>query len=89
MVEKTQTNSNSVISLTLGVLSILIPLIGLILGIVGVVYARKALKEIKETHENGRGLATAGLICSVVGIVTQLFGLLSIIAFFSLMPTNF
>ena len=34
MVEKTQTNSNSVTSLTLGVLSILIPYIGLILGVI-------------------------------------------------------
>ena len=89
MVGKTQTNSNAVISLTLGILSILIPLIGLILGIVGVVFSRKALKEIKETSENGRGLATSGLICSVVGIVIQLFGFLTFILFFNLTTTNF
>lgn len=84
MVEKTQTNSNSVISLTLGVLSILIPYIGLILGVVGVVVSRKATKEIAKTNEGGSGLATSGLICSVVGIIIQTFAVVAIIAFYSL-----
>jgi len=48
MVENAQTNSNSEISLTLGILSILIPFIGLFLGGIGVVVARKATKEIVE-----------------------------------------
>ena len=84
MVEKTQTNSNSVISLTLGVLSILIPHIGLILGVIGVVVSRKATKEIVKTNEGGSGLATSGLICSVVGIIIQTFAVVAIIAFYSL-----
>ena len=84
MVEKTQTNSNSVISLTLGILSILIPFIGLILGIIGVVVSRKATKEIMKTNDGGRVLATSGLICSVVGIIIQIFSVLSIIVFYSL-----
>ena len=83
MVEKTQTNSNSVISLTLGILSILLPMIGVILGIIGFIFSRIALKEILNTNENGRGLATAGLICSVVGGITQLFGLLGFLLFFN------
>jgi hypothetical protein len=82
MVGKTQTNSNSVISLTLGVLSILIPHIGLILG---VVVSRKATKEIVKTNEGGSGLATSGLICSVVGIIIQTFAVMAIIAFY---PSN-
>lgn len=83
MVGKTQTNnSKSVISLTLGILSILIPYIGLILGVIGVVVSRKATKEIVKTDEGGSGLATSGLICSVVGIIIQLF--LGIISFYSL-----
>ena len=81
MVGKTETNSNSTISLTLGILSIIIPLIGLALGVIGVVFSRKATKEINKTNENDRGLATSGLICSIVGIVIQSFGVLGIIAF--------
>ena len=85
MVEKTQTNnSKSVVSLTLGILSILIPHIGLILGVIGIIVSRKATKEIVKTDEGGSGLATSGLICSVVGIIIQLFLVVSIIAFYSL-----
>lgn len=89
MVERVQTNNNSITSLTIGILSILLPLIGLVLGIIGIVFSRKALKEIGETHENGRGLAITGLVCSVVGIVTQLFGLFSLLLFFNLTTTSF
>ena len=84
MVEKTQTNSKSVISLTLGVLSIVIPAIGLVLGIIGIVISRIGKKEIEKTNENGRGLATAGFICSIVGIAIHLFWiLLAILSFYS------
>lgn len=83
MVEKMQINSNSVISLTLGILSILIPIIGIVLGIIGVVVSRKAVKEIVKNNENGKGLATSGLICSVVGIISHIFVVLGIITFFS------
>ncbi|WP_059170441.1 DUF4190 domain-containing protein [Bacillus sp. FJAT-27445] len=84
MVEKANTNSNSVISLTVGILSILIPVIGLVLGVIGVVVSRKAIKEIGKTNEDGRGLATSGLICSSVGIIIQIFAVLGIIAYSSL-----
>ncbi|MFJ8511573.1 DUF4190 domain-containing protein [Lysinibacillus xylanilyticus] len=84
MVENAQTNSNSVISLTLGILSILIPFIGLFLGGIGVVVARKATKEIVEKNQSGIGLATSGLICSVVGIIIQIFAVFSILVFYSL-----
>lgn len=76
MVSKTQKNGNSVISLTMGIISIFVPLFGLFLGICGVVLSRKAVKEIKVTSEDGKGLATLGLICSSVGILIQLNGLL-------------
>ncbi|MGE8204664.1 DUF4190 domain-containing protein [Heyndrickxia sp. NPDC080065] len=69
MVEKAQTNSKSVISLTLGILSIIIPIIGLLLGVIGLVISRISIKEIEETNENGRGLATSGFICSIIGII--------------------
>ncbi|MFJ7976806.1 DUF4190 domain-containing protein [Peribacillus sp. JNUCC 23] len=73
MVGKTQTNSNSIISLINGILSILIPFLGLILGIIGILFSRKAVKQIEKTNEGGRGLAISCLICSVVGIIIQFF----------------
>ncbi|MDR7240175.1 DUF4190 domain-containing protein [Neobacillus drentensis] len=83
MSEKNQTNNSSVISLTVGILSLFIPFIGLILGIIGIIFSRKAVKQINQTNENGRGLATAGLICSIVGIILQLLMVLGYVAFFS------
>jgi hypothetical protein len=82
--EGNRTNNNSVISLTVGILSLLIPFIGLVLGIIGIVLSRKAVKQIEKTHENGRGLATSGLICSIVGLIIQIFGALGYVAYFSI-----
>lgn len=70
---KLETNSSSIVTLTLGILSILIPFLGLILGIIGIVIYRKARKEMALTGEGGKGLAISGLICSIVGILSQLF----------------
>jgi hypothetical protein len=84
MVENNQTNSKSVVSLTLGVLSILIPFMGLVLGVIGIVVSRKAAKEIAVSNEGGSGLAISGLICSAVGIIIQLFMVFSYIAFITL-----
>ena len=83
-----QTNRKSVISLTLGILSILIPLIGLILGIIGVVFSRQAAKEIAFSNESGSGFATAGLVCSVVGIVLQTFIVVAYFLFASVMTVK-
>ncbi|KMY50217.1 DUF4190 domain-containing protein [Peribacillus loiseleuriae] len=88
MVEKTQTNSHSIISLINGILSILIPFIGLILGVIGVVFSRKAVKQIEKTNESGRGLAIAGLICAVVGITLQFLSVLGLILFYSVTITS-
>ncbi|PKR83619.1 DUF4190 domain-containing protein [Heyndrickxia camelliae] len=73
------TNSKSVISLTLGILSIVIPFIGVVLGVIGIIYSRIGIKEIEETNENGRGLATSGFICSIIGIIIHLLWILFII----------
>lgn len=67
------TNNMVVSALTFGILSILIPVIGIVLSVLGIIYFVKARKEMIVTHEAGDGLATAGLICSIVGIVCQLF----------------
>ena len=83
MVISNQTNSNSISSLTLGILSILIPFIGLILGVIGIVISRKAKKEIVITNDSGIGLATSGLICSVVGIIIQTPAILALLLYAS------
>jgi ABC-type nickel/cobalt efflux system permease component RcnA len=88
MMNRTKTNSPAIISLVLGILSILVPIIGVALGVIGVVFSRKAAKEISQTNEEGRGLATAGLICSVVGITIQFIGLLNVVIFYSMTPAS-
>lgn len=82
--EKSETNNKSVVSLTLGILSIVVPLVGLVLGVLGVVFSKIATKEILKTKESGKGLATSGLICSVIGIVIQLLGVFGILAYNSM-----
>ncbi|ALX49652.1 DUF4190 domain-containing protein [Lentibacillus amyloliquefaciens] len=82
MNDNAQTNGSSVISLTLGVLSIVIPFIGLFLGIIGIVMSQRATKEVSEGHELGRGLAISGLICSLVGLVIQALIIMGVIMFF-------
>lgn len=76
-------NNKSVISLTAGVFSLLIPFIGLVPGVIGIAISRKATKELVKTNEKGHGLAIAGLICSIAGIVLQLFAILGLIAYYS------
>ena len=89
MSENIETNNNSVISLTVGILSLFIPFLGLILGVIGIVYSRIAAKQINITNGKGTGLATAGLICSIVGVIIQLFMVLGYIAFFSITDFHF
>ncbi|MFJ8089186.1 DUF4190 domain-containing protein [Lysinibacillus sp. NPDC095746] len=89
MSEKNQTNNSSVISLTVGILSLLIPFIGLILGIIGIIFSSKAVKEIHTTNASDRGLATAGLICSIIGVILQILAILGYIAFFSMTVVNY
>ena len=88
VVVKNQTNSKSVAALTLGILSIVIPYVGLVLGIIGLVISSKAKKEIAITNEGGSGLAIAGLICSIVGIIVQLFIVFAFMAYFTLVGVS-
>ncbi|RLQ91316.1 DUF4190 domain-containing protein [Planomicrobium sp. Y74] len=79
------TNSKAIITLTLGILSLLVPFLGLILGIAGVVYFNIAKKEMAMTGEGGMGFAVSGMICSLVGIFLQILMVLGFLAFSSLM----
>ncbi|MGG2087405.1 DUF4190 domain-containing protein [Priestia aryabhattai] len=78
---KPQVNTNSIVSLTLGILSIFIPIIGFITGIIGIILYKKASNQIAATNQGGKGLAIAGLICSIVGLISQLLFILGIITF--------
>ncbi|MBC5636538.1 DUF4190 domain-containing protein [Ornithinibacillus sp. BX22] len=80
--ETQQTNGKAVAALVLGILSIVIPYVGLILGIIGIILANSSYKEIAVTHEGGRGLATAGLVTSIIGVA--LYGLLFIFIIFGI-----
>ncbi|OIJ16544.1 hypothetical protein BKP45_21285 [Anaerobacillus alkalidiazotrophicus] len=85
VVEKLKTNSKAVVSLTLGILSILIPAMGMLLGIIGIIFSKIAKEEIENTNEAGSGLATSGMVCSIVGAVIQLFlVLVGILSFHSI-----
>lgn len=67
-------NGKSIASLVLGILSILtcwLPYVGLIMGGIGIVLGILGLKQ-----ENARGLAIAGLVCSIVGTILGLWPVL-------------
>ena len=66
-----KTNNKSIVSLTLGILSIIVPYIGIILGIIGIFISSKSMIEIEHSNERGRGLANAGRVCSIVGTCFQ------------------
>ncbi|WP_458460062.1 DUF4190 domain-containing protein [Paenibacillus sp.] len=62
-----KTNSKSIVSLVLGILSITIPYLGFLIGIVAIIFASLAFKEIRLRMEQGKGLAIAGLVCGIIG----------------------
>ena len=67
-----ETNSKSVATLTLGILSIIIPVIrNPPWHYWDLVLSRASISEINSTNEAGRGFATAGGICSIVGFRTS------------------
>ncbi|WP_181351255.1 DUF4190 domain-containing protein [Thalassobacillus sp. CUG 92003] len=60
-------------SFTMGILAIIIPFLGLIFGIVGIVTSNKTIRTLKNIDEKGYKTAKAGLICSIIGVIIQLF----------------
>ncbi len=74
----------AIISLILGILSLVLlvmSIIGMILGVVGLIYGVLGLSEIKRTKQQGRGMAIAGMICSLIGITLPI---VLVLLFFSL-----
>lgn len=72
-----KTNGKSVAALVLGILAIIVPYIGFLLGIVAIILSAISLKEIRVSHEQGRGMAIAGLVCGIVG--TLIYAILILI----------
>ncbi|MCC3378800.1 DUF4190 domain-containing protein [Paenibacillus farraposensis] len=70
------TNNKAVASMVLGILSVVIPYLGFIIGIVGIILSSLSLKEINRHGEQGRGMAIAGLVCSIIG--TMIYALIII-----------
>ena len=71
------TDTNSIISLVFGIISIvfswtpLLNFVSLILGIIGIILG---IKGRKISPANKAGVATAGLICSIIGTVFSAIG---------------
>jgi hypothetical protein len=71
--QRAGTSGKAVTSLVLGISSIVLCYIGFIPGIVAIVLAVMAKRDISEKALEGAGLATAGLVCGIVGTSIQLF----------------
>lgn len=82
-----KTNTKSVVSLVLGILSIIIPYLGFLIGIVAIVFASLSFKEIRMRMEQGKGLAVAGLVCGIIG--TAIYAIIAVFFVFTyLLFTN-
>ncbi|WP_339148856.1 MULTISPECIES: DUF4190 domain-containing protein [unclassified Sutcliffiella] len=78
-------NSNAILSLILGILSILccvISFLSMLFAVPGFVLALIGLNEIQKTDQIGRGYAKAGLICSILGMLLPLIIILVSLLFF-------
>ncbi|MCK4352223.1 DUF4190 domain-containing protein [candidate division WOR-3 bacterium] len=66
-------SGKAITSLVCGIASILVPFAGFALGILGVVFGIIAKSEIKrsESEIGGEGMAIAGFVCGIVGLVTN------------------
>ncbi len=61
-----------IFGLFLNIFSLVLPICGIALAIFSLVLYRKAITEMALTGEGGRGIAIAGLICSIAGIFIQI-----------------
>ena len=81
MLENNSAKSKGIASLVLGILSLILvwfgegTLLEMILSIIGIVFAVGASKEL--APDQRRGLATAGMICSIIGLVLSTLWLIA------------
>lgn len=76
------TNGKAVTSMILGIVSLVIPFVGLITGIIGLILANSSLKEIKLYNQEGKGMAIAGKVCSIIAICMYAIAILIFIIIF-------
>jgi len=79
-------NRKSIVSLVLGFLSIITSFValGLLLGVIGLIYGVLGLKEVNRSKQNGKGKATIGIICCLLGVLlTVMFSTMAGNSFFS------
>lgn len=81
-VERKSIHTDAVAALTLGILSLVgnlfFSLISIVLGIIGMVFGIRGQKD-----QEKKGMAIAGLICSIIGMVIGMLKLLGTIFFFT------
>lgn len=58
-----------------------------ITGIVGLILSIVGFKKLKET-EKGKGIAIAGIICSIIGIIVGIIGIIMAIAAVNILKNN-
>ena len=68
-----QDQHNGIVSLVLGIISVVIPILGIVTGIIAIVYSKKQ-KKIAPS-----GMATAGMILGIIGIILWSLYLLLIV----------
>ncbi|WP_143525690.1 hypothetical protein [Salimicrobium flavidum] len=68
---RSKQETNAIISLVLGLLSLPVPLIGWLLGMIAVSYARRAMKRMVPDDPK-RWYATLGMVCGIIGIVMDI-----------------
>lgn len=78
MDKSNKTNGSAIVALIFG-LSIFAPFIKLLFAILGIYFFEKANREIVTLGEDGKSLAMAGFICSIIGFF---YGLVSVIISF-------
>jgi len=81
----------AVASLVLGIISVISWCFGIVPGILAIIFALQAKKELREKPwMSGAGMATAGLVLGIVGVVLAVFIFImyfvAVAALFSAMP---
>ncbi|PTL40144.1 DUF4190 domain-containing protein [Alkalicoccus saliphilus] len=87
---KDENNIKAVVSLVIGIISILftflIGIFGLPLAAAGLVIGILALRDIKRNNQPGRGTAVAGIVCSSIGILLPVIFIVLAFTVFQNMP---
>ncbi|MFA5032923.1 MAG: DUF4190 domain-containing protein [bacterium] len=70
-----KTSGKAITSMVCGILSIILPFVGFILGVLAIIFSIVARNEIKHSEGKivGTGMATAGLVCGIVGLIAVIF----------------